>query len=70
MTKDLEERKTYFVCVSCRCGDHDRIMEDGHIEKQRNHFEPKKGDIIPVRKGDFIDFKGCPNCGEKTLIRD
>lgn len=62
--------KIYFICLSCNAGDHNRIIKGGKLAKQRNSFVLKEGEIAPKEVGDWITFKNCPDCGNKTLVKD
>lgn len=66
---DNTNQVIYFECASCNAGMHNLYNPDIKKEVQKNSFVPKIGDIVPVKVGDWISFKKCPDCAKKTLFR-
>lgn len=63
-------RKCYFNCVSCKAGFHDMLNSEGKYRVHRNFFNLKEGEAAPVRKGDLIEGKRCPDCNKLgTLVK-
>lgn len=66
---DDSDKVVYIDCASCSLGMHNRYLTQTKKEIEKNSFVPKKGEIVPVKVGEWISDKKCPDCGKKTIFR-
>jgi len=64
-----ELTKMYYECAHCSAGAHKVVFEDGHVEIEKQFFEFKPSKFQVIKSGHWIDFKVCPDCGFRTLIK-